>query len=242
MQQLPSGDEQLFALTCPVCGVYAEAELLAQHATPGGPSVGPGPIPRSKKMSGVPNYVNVYNFLVRCKHCQSAILIMRSYGNDHVREVAYTAGTLIFPLARSGFLTDRLARESIPAAILEDLRQAELAHAAGAPYGAGLLLRRACQYVCGDKGATKHGLADQIDELASQGIITQHLAKLASRIKIVGDELAHPDANTPFVIEDDDVLTARRFLEQLIRAVYIEPAEVQRLEASLQARGVKRKR
>jgi hypothetical protein len=134
---------------------------------------------------------------------------------------------------------DPIAEASIPASILEDVRQARVCEEAGAPYGAGLLYRRACQYVCRDQGAKARDLRDQIPELAKDGLITNALADQAHHVRIVGNELAHPDVNNPLVISQDDVADAREFVEQLIRAIYVDPARNAARRASLQQRGVR---
>jgi Domain of unknown function (DUF4145) len=119
------------------------------------------------------------------------------------------------------------------------LKQAELAFAAGAHYGAGLLLRRACQSICLDKGISQNGLKGQIKKLAENGVITAALAELADSIRIIGNELAHPNPNTPSVITQGDVEAGYVFLSQLVRAVYVDPANAQQLKTQLKKKRVK---
>ena len=130
-----------------------------------------------------------------------------------------------FRLPTSASETEALGRTGVPPAILKDLEQAELAFAAGAYYGAGLLLRRACQYVCLDKQMPHEKPRYQIQQLAANGTITTTLAQTAESIRVLGDELEHPDANTPSVITEDDVKAGRVFLTQLIMAIYVDPAK-----------------
>lgn len=127
--------------------------------------------------------------------------------------------------------TEALGREGVPPAILKDLEQAELAFAAGAHYGAGLLLRRACQYVCLDQQIPHEKPRYQIKKLAANGTITTSLAHTADSIRVLGDELEHPDANTPSVITADDVKAGRVFLTRLIRAIYVDPARGRQIDA-----------
>jgi hypothetical protein len=82
-------------------------------------------------------------------------------------------------------------------------------------------------------------LKGQIREMATRGLITNDLAEMADGIRIIGNELAHPDANTPFAIIEKDVTIARELLEQLVRAVYVDPARAKKLKEDLNLRGVK---
>jgi len=129
-----------------------------------------------------------------------------------------------FRLPSAAVESEALGGEEVPPAIFKDLEQAELARAAGAHYGAGLLLRRACQYVCLDRQIPYGKPRNQIKELAANGTISTRLALAADRLRILGDELDHPDANTPSLITQDDVKACRVFLTQLIRAIYVDPA------------------
>jgi hypothetical protein len=113
--------------------------------------------------------------------------------------------------------------QSVPAAILEDLRQVELAFQVGAIYGAGLLLRRAIQYVCRDKGCKGKDLREEIDALAPT-YITNDMANIAHSIRIVGNELAHPNAQTPAAITGQDIKDCWEFIIELIKVIYIHPA------------------
>jgi len=162
---------------------------------------------------------------------------MWAYGEDY-RGQAQSGGAFVYPLPLGTF-EERLPEDTIPEAIFEDLRQAELSAHAGADYGAGLLLRRACQYICRDKNVAGDRLEAQVDDLAKKGIITNQMAQMGHGIRIIGNELAHPDPRTPFVITPEDVRVAREFLTQLVHAIYIDPAKVKQLQDELQKRGVK---
>jgi hypothetical protein len=147
------------------------------------------------------------------------------------RILSYVFFGRFFRLPTAAFETQALGRKWVPPAILKDLEQAELAFAAGAHYGAGLLLRRACQYICLDKQIPYEKPRSQIQQLAANGTITTTLAQTAESIRVLGDELEHPDANTPSVITEDDVKAGWVFLTQLVRAIYVDPARGLQLDA-----------
>jgi Domain of unknown function (DUF4145) len=225
----PADISHRIPLDCPVCGVHTHAQIEGYLVTR-----------QNDWVRLAAHEMALHNYLVQCTRCHSGIFIIWSYG-ETLRGERVTEGTEVYPLPpRSAFETEKLSKEAIPAAILEDLRQAELAHAAGAHYGAGLLLRRACQSICRDKEVKENGgLKGQIVQLATSGIITNSLAQMAESIRIIGNELAHPDPNTPSVITRHDVNAGREFLNQLVRAIYVDPARAKQLKSALAQKGVK---
>lgn len=214
-------------LQCTICGFHTDAPVIAQCITP------------ASEFLQLPAFgMQMYNCLVQCTRCQSGLLALWAFGR--VGTDSATLGPALFPYPTAAFATDRMGEDSIPAAILEDLRQAELAEYASSYYGAGLLLRRACQYICRQQGIPDDkGLDRQIAELGKRGTITASLAALGDTVRIIGNELAHPDADTPFVITPSDVRIAREFTIQVVRAVYVDPARAIALRADLDRRGVK---
>ncbi len=231
-EEPPFDGKKPIPLTCPICGAHTDAAVAGKVVTPSG------------KYVRLPTLeMQVYNFLVRCTRCQSGLLVVWSWGPDqmgHVTGAGNTAGVYVYPPPTSAVQSEQLPKDVIPAAVFEDLRQAELAYLAGADYGAGLLLRRACQNICRHQNITETGtkLRGQITEMANRGIITQHLAEMAHGVRIIGNELAHPDPNTPFVITGNDVRLACEFLDQVVRAVYVDPARAKKLKEDLKQRGV----
>jgi len=223
----PDAHDGTIPLRCSICGTHTDARIAGRVVTP------------DSRFVQLPHHVmKVYNYLACCTRCQSGILVMWSYGEE-VNGDAYSAGRLVFPFPTAAFGTEQLPRDLIPSAVYEDLRQAELAYLARSHYGAGLLLRRACQNICRQQGIPDvGGLKGQIKELASRGTITKSLAEQAESIRVIGNELAHPDPNTPSVIQPGDVRLAMEFLDQLVRAIYVDPARVKELKADLQKRGV----
>lgn len=224
----PTDCKKPIPLRCPICGIHTDAKIVASFVTPDSNFV-KLPTPEIK----------VHNYLVRCTRCESGILVMWSYGESEDHRCGLTAGMCVYPFPTSAFETEQLPREAVPAAVFEDLRQAELAYLAGAHYGAGLLLRRACQNICREQKIPETGgLAHQIREMAVRGIITEHVSEMADTIRIIGNELAHPDPNTPSVITAEDIRLAREFLSQLVRAVYVDPARARKLKGELKKKGV----
>ncbi len=216
-KEKPPEHSENLPVICPTCGVHTNARVMYWFLT------------YNNRFIQLPiNEMVIYNYLLCCTRCKSAILLMWSYGKLDLGTqgtYAFTTGKHIYPVPESAFEINTLPKESIPDAILEDLRQAELSFHSGAFYGAGLLLRRACQNICGDQQipGKPGGLKAQINEMANLGIINKKLAELVLGIRIIGNEIAHPDAYTPFIITSQDIEIAREFILQLVRSIYVDP-------------------
>jgi hypothetical protein len=224
----PTEQRSRIPVSCPICGAHTNAPVIAFLVTPQSDFI------RLPTMD-----MSLPNYLLQCTRCNGPLLMMWPNDRDMVG-LGVTAHQVILPLPTDAFGADQFAINWVPNAIYEDIRQAELSAAAGAYYGAGLLLRRACQSICREKNIPENGgLRSQIDELAAQRIITEHLAEMAHDIRVIGNELAHPDPNTPSVITDEDVGLAYEFLTQLVRAIYVDPQRAAKLKADLNKRGVR---
>ena len=155
----PTDSEARIPLDCPVCGIHTDSDIVAYFESP-----------QTKWHRLSATEMKVFNYLVRCTQCHSGLLIWWFYG-ELVRGQKITEGKLVFPLPCAAFRTKELSRSAIPGAIFEDMCQAELALAAGAHFGAGLLLRRACQYICRDRQIPEDagGLKAQMRSVGKEG-------------------------------------------------------------------------
>jgi len=218
-------------LDCPVCGTHTDSEIIAACTT------------RQSDVVRLPDStMTLHNYLLQCTRCASGLLLLWPSGMGR-GPGEYTVGTRLLYPPRSSELEKALAQPSpVPAAVAADIQQAELSFYAGSVYGAALLLRRACQDICRERKIPEvpgQGLKGQIQEMAKAGLVTQPLADMADSIRVIGNEVAHPDPATPSVITGDDVAMAREFMLQLVRGLYIDPERVAKLKADLLKRGVK---
>lgn len=224
----PSEEVEKIPISCPHCGVHTDAKILERHITEKNDFI---KLPMSE--------MSLYSFFLRCTRCKGPILLLWTYGTDHRNN--YTAGKIVYPLRNKAFEIDRFGEEAIPEAVLEDLKQAELAYYAKAYYGAGLLLRSACQNICRDKKAVGQNLKSEIKDLAKKNIVTKELAETAHTIRIVANEIAHPNPQKAFIITWKDIKACREFLRQLIESIYIGPYRNRMLRKDLKKRGIKDK-
>jgi nicotinic acid phosphoribosyltransferase len=100
--------------------------------------------------------------------------------------------------------------------------EAEKSLSVGAYNACGVMARRAMHCLCSDKGAKGKDLYDQLLYLKDNNLITPDLWEWAEELRIVGRSGAHPEWEE---VTPEDADYAVRFLREIIRYVYINPAE-----------------
>lgn len=217
--RVPSQGER-WSYQCPYCAADPHALVLLKCMT------------QPNEFISLPAVgMQLYTLIMQCTRCEGVAMALWPFGEPRPGS-QLTADPLIFPFPQ--VVSELLGGddEFVPDPILEDLRQADLAWRAGAANGAGLLLRRALQYICRDKGCTGSNLKEEIDALAPQYVATD-MTQLAHSIRIVGNELAHPDPQNAVTITEEDVSTCWEFVIQLIRVIYITPRQSDALQERL---------
>lgn len=86
----------------------------------------------------------------------------------------------------------------------------------------GVMVRRAIHSLCVDKGAKGKDLYEQLKYLKDNNMITPDLWEWAEELRIVGRSGAHPEWEE---VSKEDAEYALRFLRDIIRYIYINPAE-----------------
>lgn len=100
--------------------------------------------------------------------------------------------------------------------------------AAGAPRATAAMVRRAVQAACLDLGAdADRKLYKQIEQLHETGEFSNRLKALADRLRLFGNDGAHPTKDGLEPIGPEQAELAVRFLEHLIEHVYIIDAELE---------------
>jgi hypothetical protein len=111
--------------------------------------------------------------------------------------------------------------ERVPESIRKDLDEAKACMQVNAFCAAAVMARRVIQQVAIDKGCTRGNLVDQINDLASNGIITSDVKEWATVVRWVGNDAAHPNA---IAVEEDDAADIIDLANQLLQIVYVAPA------------------
>jgi len=86
----------------------------------------------------------------------------------------------------------------------------------------GVMTRRAMHSLCTDKGARGKDLYEQLTYLKDNNLITPDLWEWAEELRVVGRSGAHPEWEE---VSEEDAEYSLKFLREIIRYVYINPAE-----------------
>lgn len=102
-------------------------------------------------------------------------------------------------------------------------------------YRAAILLSRSIVEACAkDQGITRGNLAEKIDKLAEEGLVSQLVRDQAHEIRYFGNDMAHGDFIIPVKAEEaEEVLN---FLEILLNVVYQQPAKLHAMQIARQER------
>ena len=86
-----------------------------------------------------------------------------------------------------------------------------------------MALRRTLELILKDKGASKWGLKDKIEEIAAKGLLPDTLKEASSLTKILGDSAAH---DKELDIDQNDVESMAEFIGFIIEYLYIIPDKI----------------
>lgn len=167
--------------------------------------------------------------LYQCKVCSHPVLIL----GDNIRihstiNVKPDDGLRMFPP------NVWVGSDSIPPDIREAMAESATCLSMACWNAAALLIRRAVEMTCNDRGAKGRSLQDKIDDLAAKSVLTPLLAELSHGIRFIGNTSAHGDDLS--VISGEDATTAFDFAEQLLEYVFVMPAKSGRIQQKFQSR------
>lgn len=185
------------SIYCPYCQKYTSIDIL---------EIGTGTSMGGRTITARSSWYDSKNkntwTMKKCNSCQEVVLL-KNHG-----EKIYPAP---FPKP-----TDNRIKELIR----NDFKEAKLCYSVGAYKATVVLSRRSLQSICIDKGASKNKkLYQQIEELASNGVITEDLKEWATEVRYVGNDGAHPGEE----ILKEDAESILELTEQLTNVIYIMP-------------------
>ncbi len=96
-----------------------------------------------------------------------------------------------------------------------------------------MALRRTLELLLKDKGATKWGLKDKIEEIAAKGLLPDALKEASSLAKLLGDTAAH---DKELEIDEHDVEAMAEFVGFIIEYLYVVPDKINTYKKRLDAK------
>jgi hypothetical protein len=117
------------------------------------------------------------------------------------------------------------AHPSIPAAVADDWKEAQIALESGAPKAAAVMFRRVLYSVLLDKGCTLFPLKDGLVSLIKNERLPAVFDEWLPAIRDDGHDAAHPDR--ALHVSPINVAETKDYTGELLRYLYIEPYEFQ---------------
>ena len=176
------------------------------------------------------NFDYIYDMFA-CPVCHKVTLretysdetMMKPYNNDMLEY--YDKKSILFPI-------NNIESSSIPSKVKEAFEAA--LKTKGIDKNICLMaLRRTLELILKDKGATKWGLKDKIEEIAEKGLLPETLKEASSLTKILGDSAAH---DKELEIDQHDVESMAEFVEYIIEYLYIVPDKINTYKERLSAK------
>jgi Domain of unknown function (DUF4145) len=193
--------------SCPHCGAYAQHDRLVP-SQPHNQHISYSLGTRLEGRQGIA--IAAVSIITRCVLCKkdTYFLVKKDPGRLEILHQ--------FPLPST------IAISHLPENMSAVVVEAEKCLAVGAPNACGVMCRRAMHVLCQEKGASGKDLYDQLQDLKDRHLITPDLWDWAEELRVVGKHGAHPEWED-VTMEDADY--AMRFLREVLRYVYINPAE-----------------
>jgi len=112
----------------------------------------------------------------------------------------------------------------IPVQIQKILQEAKITYSAQCYRASAVMSRRTLEAITVEKGEPDGTLAKRINCLTSKGILDKNLGDWANEIRLIGNVGAHFDPIND--VESEDANQIILFIEELIKYIYIMPAEI----------------
>jgi len=186
--------------SCPHCGDKSYFHPVASHIEQGS--------------------LHVIVSAAQCQGCKEFVLVT---GTRDPRRGASPFGlTNVFPLGKPNDAVD----PTVPEAIRNDFAEALRCEFIKSYKATVVMCARAIQGSAIALGAKKKKLTDQIDELFSQGKITEALKDFAHEIRVTRNLGAHPDKDGLEDISPQDAKDIVDFTREYLHHVYVMPAKL----------------
>jgi hypothetical protein len=176
---------------------------------------------------------NPHNFSIcnaaQCEACKQFVLVVgNKYSPPHTAQNAPWGLLGVYPLGKPN---DLVATE-VPKLIASDFSEALRCEWVKAYKAAVVMCRRALQASCVELKAKDAKLQDQIDELASRGVITTSLREMAHEVRLTGNDGAHPGKDGLNEVSERDARDIIEFTREFFHHVFVVPSKLKARQSS----------
>jgi hypothetical protein len=165
-----------------------------------------------------------------CHHCDRAVFITHQTGDYHT--TANNFGLVsIYPSATIS------VNSLVPAGIASDFLEASNDYNIGSFRSSAVMARRTIQKMCLNLGAKKGDkLYKQIEDLKTSGKLHPDLADMATEIRFLGNDGAHPEDDGLDDVSKEDAKEVLDFTAELLDDLYVRPQKVAAMKSKRSTR------
>jgi hypothetical protein len=162
---------------------------------------------------------------LECRNCNQPIIVIEEkfVGGIPAREKLSSGSVTWKGLFWWPFSNMNISNE-IPLDISKILLEAKITYSAQCYRASAVMSRRTLEAITVEKGEVNGRLAERIENLKAKGILDKNLADWSTEIRLIGNTGAHFDPISDVAKEDAKQIIL--FIEELIKYVYIMPAEI----------------
>ena len=120
---------------------------------------------------------------------------------------------------------------NLPAKVLATITEAVTCHADGCYVAAAMMIRKALEEVCEERGAVGDTLFARLAALKSRVVLPVELLTALDDLRLLGNDAAHVEAKTYDSIDRNEVEAAMEVTKEILKAVYQLESLVARLRA-----------
>jgi hypothetical protein len=168
---------------------------------------------------GIPDLQCEHGFLGhrRCpsRKCLTHVFVLLSFGGELL---------IAYPPARLDFDATNL-----PEPVETAFEEALACHSSGAYVPAAMMVRKALECLCADRGAEGNTLHERLRALRSRVTLPDALFNAMGALKLLGNDAAHVVAKTYDAIGQEEVEAAIDVAKEILKAVYQYEALLGRL-------------
>jgi hypothetical protein len=120
---------------------------------------------------------------------------------------------------------------NIPIPVLSALEEAITCHANGCFVAAAIMVRKALEELCRDRGATGNNLKERIKALGTKVVLPTELLDGLDDLRLLGNDAAHIESREYDKVGQEEVEIGIEFAKEVLKAVYQYSALLGRLRA-----------
>jgi hypothetical protein len=169
--------------------------------------------------------VQAHHLLFRCVGCSSSTYFLAELYEPGAVDIAKGESVKVkgeIRIRHQYPVSTATSSDAVPQRVRDAAIEAESCLSVGAWNATGTMTRRSLDAMVADKGGEGGDLYGRLKDLKQKHVLTPDLWEWAEELRVVGRHGAHPEWEE---VTQEDAEYAVRFLREILRYLYINPAE-----------------